>query len=155
MLISMILTRITEDESRIAMAQIVAMRSTCRRRRVGCVLYSEQGLVLATGRNGTPRGTPHCIDTPCPGADYPSGQGLEFCDAVHAEINALIQCSNTEHIHTIVCTESPCIFCIRALLNTSCKEILFINEYPHPESKAKWEKAGRIWRHYNGPKSIL
>lgn len=151
----MILTRISEDESRVIIARAVAARSTCRRRRVGCVLFDEYGIDIGTGRNGTPKDTPHCIDTPCAGANFPSGEGLDKCDAVHAEINALMHCPDINRIRTAVCTTAPCINCVRALLNTACKEILFIEDYPHVESKDKWERAGRLWRQYTGPDFII
>jgi dCMP deaminase len=42
------------------MARLVATRSTCLRRAVGCVLVDGQGRVLSTGYNGVARGEHHC-----------------------------------------------------------------------------------------------
>ena len=72
------------------MAELVAERSTCRRRKVGCVLVDSNNHVVATGYNGVPTHFPHCLDEPCEGATAPSGESLEKCLAVHAEQNALL-----------------------------------------------------------------
>ena len=140
--------RITRDQELTLIALVIAKRSTCRRRQVGCVLVDKHFNIIGTGHNGNPRGQEHCIDVPCPGVDMPSGTGLHLCKAVHAEINALMQCSDVERIHMAVCTTAPCSICLGALLNTGCQEILFIEEYPHDSSKRDWESSGRIWRPY-------
>ena len=84
------------DTTMIAIAQILAQRATCSKLAVGCVLTDRQGRILATGYNGVPRGCPHCIDVPCPGANAPAGADL--CEAVHAEQNALLQCKDIDKI---------------------------------------------------------
>ena len=130
------------------MAKLVSTRGTCIRRQVGCVLVDARNHVLATGYNGVASGLPHCIDHPCAGANLPSGEGLSVCCANHAENNALISCRNPEDIKVLFSTTSPCIHCTRLLLNTSCETIVFIDEYPHEESKFLWESLGRRWVQY-------
>ena len=137
--------RPSQDEYFLAMAKLVATRGTCARRKVGCVFVNLQNHVVATGYNGVAAGLPHCIDNPCPGSGLPSGQGLQLCEALHAEENALIQLRDAGALHTVYCTASPCINCTRKLLNTSCKRIVFIEEYPHPQAKELWVSMGRIW----------
>src|SRR5690606_13969960 len=93
-----------------------------------------------------PSGWTHCIDSPCPGVGRPSGHGLDACQAIHAEQNALLQCADTQAIHTCYCTTSPCVHCTKLLLNTSSHRILFKENYSHArESEALWDKAGRLW----------
>lgn len=123
------------DDYFLQMAKLVAQRATCARRAVGCVLVNLQGHVLATGYNGVCRGEIHCTDVPCPGAQQPSGQGLHLCQAIHAEQNALLQCRDINEIHAAYCTASPCIQCMRLLANTSVQRIVFLEEYPHAESR--------------------
>lgn len=129
-------------------AHEASLRATCCRRQVGCVLVDEHSQIISTGYNGVASGLVHCIDTPCPGANLPSGTGLNLCEAIHAEANALIQCNRPQDVHYCYSTASPCINCLRMLLNTSCKHIVFSEEYPHPESKQLWEGQGRKWTHY-------
>lgn len=120
--------------------------STCARRAVGCVLIDVRGKVLATGYNGPASGLPHCNEGhPCPGAFAPSGTNLDMCEAIHAEQNALLQCSDVHQIDTCYCTASPCITCVKLLLNTSCRRIVFMEAYPHGEARLLWERTGRTW----------
>lgn len=130
------------------MTRLVAQRATCARRAVGCVLVNIEGHVLSTGYNGVCRGAVHCIDKPCPGAHCPSGQGLNLCEAIHAEQNALMQCRNINEIHAAYVSASPCISCMRLLANTSVKRIVFLEEYPHAESRAIAESLGISWELY-------
>jgi len=132
------------DEYYMSMALIASLRSTCARRRVGCILVDQHNRVLSTGYNGVPAGMPHCIDTPCPGANHKTGEGLSVCEASHAEISALIDCRDIKAITTIYCTTAPCIDCVKALLNSSASRIVFMEDYA-ASGQHLWEKAGRIW----------
>lgn len=154
-------SRISADEYFLQMAELVAKRGTCARRQVGCVLVDPHNHVLSTGYNGVCRGAKHCSDTvevpnpnlrtpgkpehwesstirvlkhPCPGADAPSGTSLHLCEAIHAEENALIQCRNINDIYTAYTTASPCVLCMRKLVGTSVRRIVFRQEYPHTSS---------------------
>lgn len=141
----------------ILLARVTAMRGTCLRRQVGCVLVDKLGHVLATGYNGVAAGQPHCNEVErttngvphhphaCPGACAPSGTNLDGCYAIHAEQNAMLQCKDVQAIDTCYCTASPCITCVKLLLNTGCQTIVFEEAYPHGEAKDLWVKAGRGW----------
>lgn len=127
-------------------AYVTSKRSTCVRRHVGCVLLDSHGRVLSTGYNGVAAGMPHCNEGhTCDGGTSPSGTNLDACEAVHAEQNALLQCKDVNAIDTCYCTASPCMTCVKLLLNTSCKRIVFIDEYPQPAAKELWRRAGRLW----------
>src|SRR3972149_2469175 len=88
-------------------------RSKCLSRKIGTVLVQGRS-VIGTGFNGPPSGVPHCdyrdikgnyrndgdmIDgwsgpeNKCPRQrmGFPSGEGMEYCVAVHAEINPIMQ----------------------------------------------------------------
>lgn len=132
------------------MARLVASRSTCVRRHVGCVLVSARGHVLATGYNGVPAKAPHCNETvaglypyACPGANAPSGTQLDACLAVHAEQNAILQCGDAYAIAKAYVTTFPCPSCAKLLLNTSCREIVFADPYGKGEGLDMWARAGR------------
>jgi dCMP deaminase len=136
--------RLSKDEYFSQLALLVARRSTCARRSVGCVLVSHRGHILGTGYNGVPRGHTHCTDVRCPGASLPSGTGLDVCEAIHAEQNALLQCKDVEQIDTAYVTAMPCMTCTKLLLNTSCRRIVYVEPYPHDAAKQLWTKNGRI-----------
>lgn len=130
-----------------AIALVLADLSTCIRRKVGCVLIDEDWHLLATGYNGVAAGQVHCIDEPCPGAELPPGEGLELCEALHAEQNALIRCTRPRSIFAAVITASPCMHCTKMLLNTSCQTIYYLEPYAHINiPRDLWESAGRDWR---------
>jgi len=131
------------DKCFMDMALILRLRGTCIRRQVACILVNERGHVLATGYNGVPSGERHCNFLQCPGAKYKSGEGLDLCEAVHAEANALMQCSDISKIYVAYITSSPCIFCMRMLLNTSCKTIVFKEKYPHEQALELWRDNDR------------
>lgn len=139
------MSRITRDQWAMKLAVVTAERSTCVRRQVGCILLNERGHVIATGYNGVAAGLEHCIDNPCPGARMKSGTGLDDCQAIHAEQNALLQCRNVYEIDVAYVTASPCVTCTKLLLNTSCKRVVYLEEYPHAQSSSIWTKTGRIW----------
>lgn len=135
----------------IRMAKLAAERSTCRRRHVGCILVNSVGHVLATGYNGVGRGLPHCLNGyPCPSADAPSGTDLDGCRAIHAEQNALLQCSNVDNIYSCYTTTEPCETCAKLLLNTSCVNVYYLEPYAHGgEAGSTWEKRGGLWSQVN------
>lgn len=122
--------RISQDDYFMGIAHMVSRRSTCVRRQVGCVVLNNSYHIIATGYNGVPRGLRHCIDHPCEGASYSSGQGLDKCQAVHAEANALLQTPNVLSVAMIYCTHRPCIHCIKLIMNSTCSELVYDEEYP-------------------------
>lgn len=137
------------DEYFTSLALLVSSRASCARRKVGCVLVDKHHHILATGYNGVARGQTHCTDVPCPGAHCPSGEGLELCEAIHAEANAMLQCKDKETIAKAYVTTAPCVHCIKLLMNTACQEVVFLEDYPHSgSSKRLWESSGRIWRQH-------
>lgn len=129
------------------LALVAATRTTCQRRGVGCVLLDHEGSILSIGYNGMARGQPHCNEGHlCQGADLPPGQ--DHCEAIHAEVNALLRCSERRLIHEVIVTLSPCLSCVKLLLGTNCQEIIFLEQHPRSDqAQALWEKNGRVWRH--------
>lgn len=131
-------------------AEAIAKRGTCLRRQVGCYLVDVTGKELALGYNGVALGMPHCnqpempallFPNACTGAALPSGSGLDKCDAIHAEANALLKCHNVRDIHTCYVTSSPCRDCTKLLMNTGCINIIFRERYPHLDAEEMWLKS--------------
>lgn len=137
--------RLALDDIGILTAVLWSKRGTCVRRQVGCYLADRAHRVVSHGYNGAASGLAHCIDTPCVGARLPSGTGLDMCEAVHAETNAIIYYPNPERVDTCYVTASPCINCVKLLLGTSCQRVVFMDAYPHPEAGNLWRGAGREW----------
>lgn len=134
-------TRLSLDDTLMAVALVLAQRATCVKRQVGCVLTDKFGRILSTGYNGVARGLKHCTEKACPGA-YDSA-GSDSCQAIHAEVNALLACRDTELIDTCYTTVLPCNSCMKTLMNTSCGRIVYLED--HADSRfvlGNWRIAG-------------
>ena len=131
------------------MAKLVSERGTCARRKVGCVFVNKRNHVIATGYNGNPSGFTHCIDEPCDGSTSKSGTDLDKCQAIHAEQNALLQCKDVYSIDRVYTTLEPCIHCIKLLLNTSAKNIVFGEKYIQKDAERLWMMSDREWTYIN------
>ena len=112
----------------------VAERSTCLRAKVGAVIVRDRN-ILATGYNGSPAGLPHCLDAGCLiyESRTPDGEFEQNCyRTIHAEINAITQAAkNGAAIRDadIYVTHTPCIHCLKVLINTGIRNIYFEKEY--------------------------
>ena len=113
-------------------AEIMAKRSTCLRRKVGAVLVKDNH-IIATGYNGAPAGLEHCKHCLREAENVPSGQRHELCRAVHAEQNVIIQAAlhgaSTAGAELYV-TDSPCSICAKMIINAGIKKVVFKGSYP-------------------------
>ena len=106
-------------------AEVVATRATCDRRKVGAVIVRDR-MILSTGYNGSIRGMPHCDDV---------GHMMEdgHCVAtIHAETNAILQAArNGVRIEgsEIYTTASPCWNCFKMIANAGIERIYFGSFY--------------------------
>ena len=82
-------------------AEAVADRSTCLRKKVGCIIVNNDE-IIATGYNGAPRGRKNCIDLGfCTKKKlFPDVRhgGYDACRSVHAEQNAIISARRKDMI---------------------------------------------------------
>lgn len=130
------------DESALELAAVGARRATCGRKQVGCVLFDHYGHIIGSGYNGPASGQAHCTESPCPGMAFDNGEGLEYCEAIHAEANALLDCRDIRQILTCYVTASPCLHCVKLLLNTSCQRIVFRQPFTkdYDLARERWTK---------------
>lgn len=111
------------DAYGLQLAQTVALRADCTRRRVGAVLMKADHSIVGTGYNGAPSGRPGCLSAGAcprgqsdvaPGSSYDTGAGS--CIAVHAEQNVLLRASWADQEgSTLFITDRPCDGCLRML----------------------------------------
>jgi len=129
-------------------ADLVAGRATCIRRKVGAVLVKDRR-ILCSGYNGAPAGLPHCGETGClrRQLNVPSGVKHELCRGVHAEQNVIIQAA----YHgvavagaSLYCTNQPCSICAKMLINAGIQEIYFRDGYDDPLAMDMFDRAGVI-----------
>ncbi len=122
------------DEYFMSIAELVANRSTCTRRNVGCVVVKDRR-ILATGYNGAPRGVKHCAEIGCIRGrmGVASGERHELCRGVHAEQNAIIQaatCGVDLRGSAVYTTHQPCFICTKMLINAQVAKIIYKKPYP-------------------------
>jgi dCMP deaminase len=108
-------------------AEVVALRSTCDRARVGCVI-TQDNRIISTGYNGAPSGKPHCDDV---GHDMQNGHCVR---TTHAEVSALSQVIVQEASPCIsnavvYCTHAPCADCYQWLMRWGVQHIYYRREY--------------------------
>jgi len=132
-------SRPSYDEYFMEMAYVVSKRSTCLRRKVGAILVKERH-ILSTGYNGAPKGLAHCCDVGClrQQMSVKSGERHELCRGLHAEQNAIIQAAVfgvSISGSTLYCTNTPCVVCVKMLINAGVKEIIYSGEYPDDLAK--------------------
>jgi len=120
-------------------ATAVTERSTCLRRRFGCIIVKNDE-IIATGYNGAPRGRKNCDELKKCMRDelnIPRGERYEMCRSVHAEPNALMSAGRTKTIDAIMylaCMNpktkeleagvTSCLMCKRLLINAGIKELI-------------------------------
>ena len=113
--------RIGREEWLIALADVISLRGTCSRLRVGAIA-TRHGQLLAAGYNGAPTALPHCVhndDEPC-------------TRAVHAEVNVIASAAkygvsllNAD----VYVTHSPCASCAGLLINAGINRVVYKHEF--------------------------
>lgn len=136
------MARPSKKDYYLEIAKAVSKRSTCLKRHYGAVIVKDDE-IIATGYNGSPRGTENCSTRgTCPRMNIAHNSGnYTDCPAVHAEQNAIISASRrdmlgatlylcgeeinpeTNEVVTIDFTE-PCPICRNMILNSGIARIV-------------------------------
>ena len=119
-------------------AQTVAKRGTCIRRKFGAIIVKNDS-IISTGYAGAPRGRKNCCDLQyCQREklNIPRGERYELCRSVHAEANAIIAASRENMIGStlfLACIDyktgelasgtSPCQMCRRMIINAGIENV--------------------------------
>ncbi len=118
--------RLSWQEYFMKLAQNVAMRGTCDRAYVGCVLVNDENRIISTGYNGSIKGNPHCDEV---GHTMREGHCIA---TIHAEMNAILYCAK-EGIPikgaTCYVTHFPCLNCTKSLIQAGIKQIYYHEAY--------------------------
>lgn len=131
--------RPTRDEYYLKIAEAVSSRSTCIKRKYGCVIVNNDEIV-STGYNGNVRGDINCCDgCEClrPDAGHNcSASGYSDCRSVHAEQNGLISAARKDMVggtmylaatdasgEMITDIPGPCPICYRMAKNAGIKKL--------------------------------
>lgn len=130
--------RISKIDTYLNCAETFAYRSTCIKRKYGAVIVKDD-VVISTGYNGSPRGFENCCDLgTCPRIerDLHQGDGYGICRAIHAEMNALLNCSRQQTIgadlyltgvnpaDNSIHRAKPCPLCARSIIQAGINNVI-------------------------------
>ena len=127
-------------------ALAVAARSTCLRRKFGAVIVNGNTIV-GTGYNGTAKGVVNCYEVGCvkDEMDLPQDRAYDYCPAVHAEENAIINSNRADRIGAVLYLAGldaygnyikavPCQRCRRKIINSEIEEVVILDSNGEPVS---------------------
>ncbi len=131
--------RVSKHNYYLDIAQTVAERCTCLRRKFGAIIVKDD-VIVSTGYNGAPRGRQNCCDLNYCMRDklnIPRGERYEPCRSVHAEANAIIAASRERMLGStlyMVCVDSKdgqvvagcssCMMCKRLVINAGISTVI-------------------------------
>ncbi len=130
--------RISKTDTYLNCAEVFAYRSTCIKRKYGAVIVKDD-VVISTGYNGAPRGFDNCCDLgKCTRIErnMHQGDGYGICRAVHAEANALLNCSRQQTIgadlyltgvnpsDNSIHRAKPCPLCARMIIQAGINNVI-------------------------------
>lgn len=123
------------DDKYMAMAEVWASNSYCKRRQVGAILVKDR-MIISDGYNGTPSGFENiCEDE----------NGITKPYVLHAEANAIskvAQSSNSARDATLYVTASPCIECSKLIIQAGIKRVVYKDEYRLTDGVELLRRAG-------------
>ena len=121
------------------LADAYAWRSTCLRRRFGCVIIDPRfNDPIAGGFNGSPCGMEHCTDlNACirEELNVKQGERYELCRSAHSEQNALIKAGNRAFNCDLYLVgwdaqtnkqinPKPCFLCTKLMINARIRKVV-------------------------------
>ena len=136
--------RVTKENYYLDIAQTVAERSTCLRKKYGAIIVKND-VIVSTGYNGAPRGRKNCSDLRFCMRDklnIPRGERYEMCRSVHSEANAIIAAPRDQMLGSdlyMACIDpsdgslvpgtNSCMMCKRMIINAGIARV-FVRDTP-------------------------
>ena len=131
--------RVSKHNYYLDIAQTVAERSTCLRRKFGSIIVKND-VIVSTGYNGSPRGRKNCTDLNFCMRDklqIPRGERYELCRSVHSEQNAIIAAPREQMLGAtlyMACVDPSdgsvvpgvcsCMMCKRVVINAGISTVI-------------------------------
>lgn len=127
-----------------SMTRLTAGGSSCLRRHVGCVITRPDGFVVSCGYNHIPRPAEAC--GVCRRENYASGDRLDLCHAVHAEMDAIAHAAR-RGLSVEGCTAYvsvfPCVTCAGVLIESGIDRVIVGDGYAGAADSAElFRRAG-------------
>ena len=135
------MSRVTKHNYYLDIAQTVAERCTCLRKKYGSIIVKDD-VIVSTGYNGAPRGRQNCSDLNYCMRDrlnIPRGERYELCRSVHAEANAIIAAGRDRMLGStlyLACVDPKtgdavggtccCQMCKRLVINAGIEKVVVL-----------------------------
>ena len=119
-----------------ASAMLAAQRSKDPNTQVGACIVNPQGIIVATGYNGFPRG---CDDDVFPWTRAAENTlDTKYPYVVHAEVNAILN-RNIAYLHdcTIYNTLFPCNECTKNIIQAGITKVIYFGDKYHDTDASK------------------
>jgi len=114
--------RISLKEMYMRIAEVIAQRSSCERRKVGCIIV-KNNQILAEGYNGMPPGWSN---------DCEDEEGNTKDCVSHAEENAIAKAASSSiscRGGTLFCTLQPCKDCSKLIIQSNIRQVYYREPY--------------------------
>ena len=117
---------ISWEEYFMGVALLSAKRSKDPSTQVGACVVNEDNRIIGIGYNGFPTG--------CSDADFPWGKSSEnqletkYPYVVHAEPNAILNCTSSLKGATLYVTLFPCNECAKLIIQSGIKKVVYMSD---------------------------
>lgn len=146
------------DHRFMSLIEEISKWSSCfqENRKMGAVVVRDRR-ILTTGYNGAPEGVKSCVERgECMRRrmGIPSGTRHEYCYAIHAEQNAILQAAKlgiSVQGATLYCTHQPCAICCKIIINSGIARVVYRNSYPDAFSREIFAQSKVLVEQYQEP----
>ena len=119
------MAHISWNEYFMGVASLSAKRSKDPSTQVGACVVNQDKRIIGIGYNGFPMG--------CSDDVYPWGKSANYLDSkypyvVHAEPNAILNCTSSLKDATLYVTLFPCCECAKLIIQSGIKEIVYVSD---------------------------
>jgi dCMP deaminase len=134
-------------ETFLDVAEVMSRRATCPRLKTGAVITSPDHRILATGYNGAPTNSPHCLDAGC------LMEGGHCTRAVHAELNALLFAAKRGIAiggAWLYVLHAPCVRCAICIAQAGLVNVCYRYDYGSEDGVLRLRDMGVDVFHWEG-----
>lgn len=116
---------ISWDEYFMGVAILSAMRSKDSNTQVGACIVNSDKKIISVGYNGMPTG---CDDDDMPWEREGTFLDTKYAYVCHAELNAILNCTDSLKGATLYVTLFPCNECAKAIIQSGIKKIIYMDD---------------------------
>ena len=116
---------ISWDEYFMGVSLLSGLRSKDPNTQVGACIVNQDKRIVGVGYNGLPRG---CEDDAFPWQNQGDFKDTKYPYVVHAELNAILNSTQSLHGAKLYVNLFPCNECAKAIIQSGIKEIIYVED---------------------------